>query len=463
MPRVPSRIRPVGSILAEAGYRCYLVGGAVRDMLSGRSVADLDLATDAEPRDVMRLFRRVIPTGVEHGTVTILFKGQQYEITTFRTEADYSDGRHPDAVAFARTIEEDLARRDFTVNGMAVDVQTGTLVDPFDGAGDIKRGVIRAIGEPHERFSEDSLRVLRAIRFAVQLEFSIDEATFTAIRDCRDGIVRISVERIRDELLKMVQARDAARAFRLMRDTGLLEHVLPELLEGIDVAQDSEAAPDVFEHLLLSMNGAAAERTDIRLAALLHDIAKPRTRVEDRDGAVHFYGHDERSAEMTGEILGRLRLPKREIEHVVHLVRHHMFSYRSDWSDAAVRRFVARVGLKNVDDLLLLRAADTYGKTAERRADPGIRELRRRIDRVVAQRSALTIGDLAVNGNDLMHDAGIPAGRDMGTVLRFLLETVIEDPAQNDRQTLLQIGRRFYRERISGPRGDRHSHPSGER
>ncbi len=452
MPRVPTRIRPIGSILAEAGYRCYLVGGAVRDMLAGRPVSVLDLATDAEPRDVMRLFRRVIPTGVEHGTVTILFKGQQYEITTFRTEADYSDGRRPDSVAFAPTIEEDLARRDFTVNGMAIDVQSGTLVDPFDGTGDIQRQVIRAIGEPQERFSEDSLRVLRAIRFAVQLDFSIEARTLSAIRECGAGIARVSLERIRDELLKMLQAGDAARALRLMRETGLLEYVLPELLEGVGVAQDSEAAPDVFEHLLLSTNGAAAERPDIRLAALLHDIAKPRTRVEDEDGAVHFYGHDEQSAQMAVEILGRLRLPKREIDHVAHLIRHHMFSYSPEWSDAAVRRFVARVGRDKVDDLLLLRAADTYGKLGERRADPGIRELRRRIDRVLAQQSALTIGDLALDGNDLKRDAGIPAGRDMGTVLRFLLETVIDDPSQNSRETLLRIAQRFYRERIAVPR-----------
>lgn len=454
MPRVPSQIKPIGSILAEAGYRCYLVGGAVRDMLAGRPVTDLDLATDAEPQEVMRLFRRVIPTGIDHGTVTILFKGQQYETTTFRTESNYSDGRRPDTVAFAPAIEDDLARRDFTVNGMAIDVQTGTLVDPFRGAGDIRRQIVRAIGDPHERFSEDSLRVLRAIRFSVQLEFSIEERTYAAIRQCSAGIVRVSVERIRDELLKMLQARDAARAFRLMRETDLLQYVLPELLEGIDVPQDSEVAPDVFEHLLLSTNGAAPERTDIRVAALLHDIAKPRTRVEDEDGAVHFYGHDEQSARMTAEILSRLRLPKREIEHVTHLIRHHMFSYSSDWSDAAVRRFVARVGADKVDDLLLLRAADTYGKTGERRADPGIRALRRRIQRLVEQQTALTIGDLALDGNDLMRDGGIPAGRDMGTVMRFLLETVIDDPAQNSRETLLKIAQRFYQERIAGPRSE---------
>ncbi|TVQ39243.1 MAG: HD domain-containing protein [Spirochaetaceae bacterium] len=452
MLRVPAVLKPIASILHQAGYCCYLVGGAVRDMLCGRRVTDLDLATDATPQTVMKLFRRVIPTGIEHGTVTILFKGRQYEITTFRSDGDYGDGRHPQRVDFTRSIVEDLGRRDFTVNGMALEVREKRLIDPFDGRGDIRRRLIRAIGDPEQRFSEDSLRLMRAVRFAVQLEFSIDATTHAAIRRHSDGIRRVSAERIRDELSKMLVERDAAGGLRIMRETQLLRHLLPELLEGIGVPQDSQAAPDVFEHLLLTLNGADPQRLDMRWAALLHDVAKPRCVQSDSAGALHFYGHDTLSAEMASAILVRLRYPRRLTEHVAHLIRHHMFDYSSTWNDAAVRRFVARVGPHAVDDLLLLRAADSYGKSGRRRADPAINELRRRVAAVVQQEQALSIRDLAVNGNDLQREIGIPSGRDMGTVLRFLLESVLDDPAQNERQRLLTIAERFYRERIAGPR-----------
>ncbi len=452
MLHVPGPLRPIAAILRNAGYHCYLVGGAVRDMVAGRSVTDLDLATDAPPQAVMKLFRRVIPSGIEHGTVTILFKGKPYEITTFRTEREYHDGRRPQQVEFTASIEEDLGRRDFTVNGMALEIPDARLVDPFDGRGDIKRRLIRAIGDPDERFSEDSLRLMRAVRFALQLDFSIEPRTFSAIQRRAAGIKRVSAERIRDELTRMLATPQPAAGFGLLRQAALLEQVLPELLEGIGVEQDSAVAPDVFEHLLLSVNGAPAERLDIRWAALLHDIAKPRCRARLDNGAVHFHGHDEMSAQMAADILSRLRYPRRLVEHVMHLIRHHMFDYQRQWSDAAVRRFVARVGIDKIDDLLLLRAADTFGKTGRRRADQQINELRRRIDVVQQEQHAITIADLALNGSDLQHEIGIPPNRDMGTVLRFLLETVLEDPALNQRERLLEIAERFYRERIAGPR-----------
>ncbi|TVR03791.1 MAG: CCA tRNA nucleotidyltransferase [Spirochaetaceae bacterium] len=444
---IPSELRPIAAIFSQSGYRCFLVGGAVRDLLMGISPGDLDLATDATPQQVTSLFRRVIPTGVAHGTVTILFQGGQYEVTTFRTETTYSDGRRPDSVAFASTIDEDLSRRDFTINGIALDLNNGHVVDPFGGRDDIHRRVVRAIGEPDQRFGEDALRLLRAIRFAVKLGFSIDEDTLAAVRRAADSIARISAERVRDELTRMILSPDPRRALRLLRDTQLLEHVLPELTRGIGVPQDGSAAPDVFEHLALSTEGAPADRLDLRLAALLHDVAKPDC-LQEQEGALLFYGHDESSATIAEGVLRRLRFPNRLIARVCHLIRHHMFHYTDEWTDSAVRRFLARVGGENVEDLFALRVADRYGKIGRHTPDPMLDELRGRITEMTARRDAVSVADLAVNGSDLM-TAGIPSGPAVGTTLRFLLEAVMDDPNQNNRARLLEIARRFYEDRLN--------------
>ncbi len=445
--RIPAELRPIAAVFAQGGYQCFLVGGAVRDLLMNTQPGDLDLATDATPPQVTAIFRRVIPTGIAHGTVTILFQGKQYEVTTFRTETTYSDGRRPDSVAFASTIDEDLSRRDFTINGIALDLHDGHVVDPFGGRDDIQRCVVRAIGEPEERFREDALRLLRAIRFAVKLDFAIDKNTLAGIRRAAPTISRISAERVRDELTRMIQSPDPRRALRLLRDTGLLTPVLPELETGIGVPQDGTAAPDVFEHLALSTEGAPSDRLDLRLAALLHDVAKPDC-LQEQDGVLQFHGHDDRSAEISEAVLRRLRYPNRLIAHVSHLIRHHMFHYTSDWTDSAVRRFLSRVGVENVEDLFALRAADRYGKTGRRTADPAIEELRVRIAEMTARRDAVSVAHLAVNGTDLMA-AGIPRGPAVGTTLRFLLETVMDDPGQNHQAQLLEIARRFYEDRLN--------------
>ena len=445
--RIPSELRPIAAVFAQGGYQCFLVGGAVRDLLMNVQPGDLDLATDATPQQVTAIFRRVIPTGIAHGTVTILFQGRQYEVTTFRTETTYSDGRRPDSVAFASTIDEDLSRRDFTINGIALDLHDGHVVDPFGGRDDIHRCRVRAIGKPDERFAEDALRLLRAVRFAVKLGFAIDKDTLAGMRRAAPTISRISAERIRDELTRMIQSPDPRRALHILRDTQLLSPVIPELTRAIGVPQESTAAPDVFEHLVLSSEGAPADRLDLRLAALLHDVAKPDC-LQEREGVLQFHGHDQMSAEMAEAVLRRLRFPNRLIAHVSHLIRHHMFHYTSDWTDSAVRRFVARVGVENVEDLLELRAADRYGKTGRRTADPASDELRARVAEMMTRRDAVSVAHLAVNGTDLMA-AGIPGGPAVGTTLRFLLDTVIDDPRQNDQARLLEIARRFYEDRLN--------------
>ena len=282
--RVPRTVRDLAHIFKTSGFQCHLVGGAVRDILMGRAHSDFDIATDALPAQVVSLFRRVIPTGIKHGTVTVLFKGMTFEVTTFRTETDYSDGRRPDTVAFQPSIFDDLARRDFTINAMAYDLLADRLNDPHEGEKDLQRRLIRAIGEPAERFREDGLRPLRACRIAAQLSFAIDGPTRDAIPGALDILARVSAERVRDELLKTLQAPVPSTGLLLMKDTGILGVVLPELLEGVGVTQGSLHCYDVFTHSLYACDAAPAESLLLRMAALFHDIGKPGSaRVDPTD------------------------------------------------------------------------------------------------------------------------------------------------------------------------------------
>ena len=451
--KLPDALHEIHDRLAEAGHACYLVGGAVRSLILGLPPKDWDLATDAEPEEVMRLFRRVIPTGIKHGTVAILHRGGQYEITTFRIDGKYTDSRRPDSVVFTQDLLEDLRRRDFTINSMAVDIGTGTLTDPHDGRGDCKRKIVRAIGNPVERFDEDGLRILRAVRFAVQLGFDIEEATVAGIRSRVDNLRKISAERIRDELDKILAAETPSQAFRFMAETGMLAIVLPELAEGIGMEQKGMHLYDIFNHNILACDGAPKDRPDLRLAALLHDIGKPEVRESESNGLPRFHRHDEASAKIASAVLKRLKYPTALEKRVVHLVREHMFNYEPKWSDAAVRRFLRKVGREYVDDLFLLRQADQYG-TRGKKPDPlSLREFRERIDRVLAEEHALTLKDLKVNGEDLHRDAKIPKGPAMGSVFDFLLEAVLDDPALNVREKLLELAENFYASRIQAASG----------
>jgi len=424
-----------------------VVGGAVRDLVDGREPGDFDIATDALPSDVKVVFRRVIPTGIKHGTVTVLVKGESIEVTTFRTESAYSDRRHPDSVEFVPTLEEDLSRRDFTFNGMAIDPVNEKFTDPFGGAEDLRSRIVRAIGPPLDRFNEDSLRLLRAIRFATQFEASIEPETFDALRTAAPNLLKVSAERIRDELVKILSSRRPSRGFRLMRDSNTLQVVVPELSECIGVEQRGLHRFDVFDHSLMACDAAPADSLDLRLSALFHDIGKPRSLEVLPDGTRTFHGHDRLSSEMTAAILRRLRFSNAVIDRVTTLIRHHMFSYTPEWTDAAVRRFLARVGRENVDDLMELRRADSEARTGEPADLRGLAEMGRRISSVTDAEHALTISDLSINGNDLA-DAGIPKGRAMGTVLEHLLETVLDDPALNRRDRLTEIAVKFYQTRI---------------
>ncbi len=437
---MPKEIRDFASVFAAAGKRCYIVGGALRDSLLGRPVHDFDAATDALPDEVLKLFRKVIPTGIKHGTVTVLWKGFSIETTTFRRDMGYSDGRRPDMVHYGASLEEDLERRDFTINAMAWDPLDNELVDLHGGKEDLSRRLIRAVGDPRLRFDEDGLRPLRALRFSAQLGFEIEGSTLAAVPGALHRTRLVSHERVREELEKTLVAPLPSPAFLRMEETGLLAVILPELSRCRGVDQKGFHRFDVLDHSLATMD-ASFPILRIRLAALFHDIGKVDTREPGADGTWTFHRHEEASARMALAVMRRLKFPNAECEAVTHLIRSHMFNYEEQWTDAAVRRFLARVGPDYVEELFALRLADTAGKDGSPPDERGLEPFRKRIGLILEAGHALGIKDLAIGGNDLAA-IGIAKGPAMGRLLADLLSTVMDDPGQNTRDRLLDIAAR---------------------
>ncbi|WP_428768923.1 CCA tRNA nucleotidyltransferase [Treponema sp. HNW] len=461
---VPPVLQKINRIFSDAGFEAWLVGGAVRDIVRGKKASDWDIATDAQPEQVCALFKRVIPTGIEHGTVTVIFTGHHIEVTTFRTEKGYSDGRHPDAVQYVSGIEEDLARRDFTMNAIAVSLKDGHIFDPFDGKKDIKSKNIRCVGEPSQRFNEDGLRPVRAIRFASTLNFTIEEKTLGAISGAREKIAGVSLERFRDEFIKILLSEKPSYGLSLLEQTGILSIFIPELASCRGVNQADGRGHhrfDVLDHLFYACDHALSrsQKEDnlltIRLAALFHDIGKPPVKNEvtkNNIDCITFYSHEKEGAALCTRILERLRFPSKTVRYVSFLVLHHMFHYESSWTDAAVRRFMARItppaGLGNLEqalsDLFDLRIADASGMTNSAPIlhtgtwSADLLELKERIDKESAQKNAIGLKDLALSGRDLI-EAGIPSGRGLGLLLEELLQTVLDDPACNTKEKLLEI------------------------
>ncbi|MGB8329517.1 MAG: HD domain-containing protein [Polyangiales bacterium] len=435
--------RPVLEICKElrnTGERAWVVGGCVRDTLRGERVNDWDVATTALPDKVKQTFRRVIPTGIDHGTVTVLWKGGTYEVTTLRGEGAYTDGRRPDSVVFVQDIDRDLARRDFTVNAIAYDPVDGQIVDPFHGLVDMRNKILRAVGDPAERFQEDGLRILRGARFAATLEFELEKATEVAFRGALETFRKVSPERVREEWVKTMKARAPSRAFEVMRRTGILEVTYPELLEQVGCEQNQWHAYDVWDHSMRVLDESTGEPAE-RIAALLHDVAKPRTRARsDKTNDWTFYHHEKIGADMAAQWLREYRFSNRERELIVDLIRHHLICYTSDWTDAAVRRFIKRVGSSNVDPLLRLGEADALGKGRNVENElAALKELRGRIDKALEDGSALTTQDLAIGGSDVIEHLEGGAGPIVGKILRDLLDRVIEDPSLNTRDKLLPL------------------------
>ncbi len=448
--KIPEDVIGLCARLREQGKRGWIVGGCVRDLLRGKSPHDWDVATDARPEEVRKIFRRVIDTGIAHGTVTVVLRGQHYEVTTLRGEGVYSDGRRPDAVHFVDDIVADLARRDFTINAIAIDPVDGHVIDPFEGQRDLVAKVIRAVGDARERFGEDGLRVLRAARFAATLAFEVESSTLAAMGDPRslDVYRKVSPERVRDEWWKAMLAARPSRAFQLMLDTGLLGITCPELIESVGCEQNKHHAFDVWGHAMACLD-ACSPRPVLRVAALLHDVGKPRSRkMGDKTNDWTFYNHEKIGADMADPILQRLKVSNEERSRVVRLVRHHLVCYSDEWTDATVRRWIRRVGPDLTDDLYDLSRADALGKGREVANEiASIAELEDRAQAQLEAGAALTTRDLAINGNDLMKELGVAPGRIIGQTLEKLLELVTDDPTCNTRERLLTVASTFVGEK----------------
>lgn len=461
---VPSHVQKVARILIKEGFSVYLVGGAIRDIIMGREPHDYDLATSALPEEMLNIFPKSVSTGAKFGTVLALVpdeygENMEVEVTTFRSESDYVDGRWPSKVEFVQEIDKDLGRRDFTINAMALDLSSADLDgeevervwevrDPFGGREDIDRRVVRAVGTPIERFKEDGLRAFKACRLASQLDFEIEPETFEAMKMSIPVAKMVSMERVRDEFMKMLlKSPKPSKGIELMREAGLLQIFLPELLEGLGVEQKLYHADDVYHHCLKTCDYA---EDSVKLAALLHDIAKPRTDM----GNGHFYGHDVMGENMVEDIMKRLKFSRADIERTKRLVRNHMFYYPhteeemgsevefNQWSDSAVRRFLRRVGDENVEDLFKLRIADATSNPQSAFRPEEIEKLQLHISKVRQQDMALKISDLDITGEDLK-SIGVEPGKRMGEILNALLEMVLEDPLLNTKERLLEEVRRL--------------------
>ncbi len=431
---LPDPVKKVISILEQNGYEAYAVGGCVRDCIMGHTPHDWDVTTSALPAEVKSCFDRTIDTGIEHGTVTVRMYGQSFEVTTYRVDGDYEDGRHPKDVTFTASLEEDLKRRDFTINAMAYN-DTAGLVDMFGGAEDIASRTIRCVGDPKERFGEDALRMLRALRFSAQLDFEIEEATFAAIKELSDTLSRISAERITAETLKLITS-DHPEKIEAVYDTGLTAVFFPEWDEMMATPQNHHHhCYDVGHHTIEVMKHVSADKV-MRLAAMLHDVAKPICKKTDPHGEDHFVGHPQLGADMTREILRRFKLDNATIYDVCCLVRHH--DERPAPTRRNIRRLMSRVGADHMPGLIELKRADVHGQSGYKREEKlaELDEIERLFEQIVSEGECVTVAELAVSGKDVIA-AGVPRGPEIGRILKRLLDMVIDDPSQNDRDILL--------------------------
>jgi len=441
---IPKEVKDVIEKLKKAGFEAYVVGGCVRDFLRGEKPKDWDITTNAKPTEIRKLFPKSFYEN-RFFTVTVLTESEdptlrEIEITTFRKEAKYTDKRHPDFIEFAKTLEEDLKRRDFTVNAMALKIEDSKfeIVDLFEGQKDLKNKIIRAVGNPKERFSEDALRMMRAVRFAVTLgkDWKIEKETEKAIKENAIWISAISKERIRDEFLKIIMSKEAAKGIELMRKLQLLKYIIPELLEGYGVTQNKHHIFTCWEHYIRSLDFAAKKgfSLHVRLAALFHDIGKPRTKRGEGPDAT-FYGHEVVGAKMTAQILNRLRFPKKDIEKIVKLVRYHLFYYNpGEVGESSVRRLIRKVGLENMEELIQVRMADRIGSGVPKAEPYKLRHLRYMIEKV--SRDPISVKMLKVGGEDVMRILKIKPGPKVGQILNILLSEVIENPKKNEKKFL---------------------------
>jgi putative nucleotidyltransferase with HDIG domain len=462
---IPQPVIEIYKNLEQAKFDIYFVGGCVRNILLDKPVKDWDMTTNATPEEMLQLFPDAFYDN-QFGTVGIAISSPLHEgegqgegensttskyvveITTFRSESGFKDKRHPESVTWGKTIEEDLQRRDFTVNAMAMKLNAkgkldeGYIIDPFAGQTDIASKTIRAVGNPQERFKEDALRLMRAIRFATQLGFSIEEKTWEAIQTDAALLPAISVERIHDELLKILASDHPYDGIMLLKNAKLLDYILPELLEGIGVSQTRPGRHhifDVFTHNVLALKECPATNPVVRFATLIHDVGKPRVRSEDANGYVIFYNHELVGAKLAYQICERLRFSKKDRDKIVKLIRWHMFTVDEHITDAAVRRFIRRIGVDNVKDMIDLRIGDRLGSgIPEERAESWrLKKFKQRIEEQL-QPEPFSIKDLAIDGNDIIQTLNMKPGPQIGKILQKLFEEVDEDLSLNTKEYLLK-------------------------
>jgi tRNA nucleotidyltransferase (CCA-adding enzyme) len=457
---IPQHIKAIYKKFHDAGFMLYPVGGCVRDILQNQTPKDWDLTTDATPEEMLKLFPDAFYDNT-FGTVGLPFealakegipeetdnKTEQksvVEVTTFRTERNYTDRRHPGEVTWGKTIEEDLSRRDFTMNAIAIELKpemsSDKLIDPFQGQEDINNKLIRAVGDPNERFKEDALRMMRAIRFAAQLGFQIEENTLQAITNDAPLIGEIAGERIRDELLKLLASDYPYEGVMLLKNTGLLHQILPELLEGVGVSQERPGRhhkDDVFTHNVLSLKYCPSIDPIIRFATLIHDVGKPRVASTDENGLVIFHNHEIVGSRMAYEICDRLRFSKKQRGKVCKLIRWHMFTVDEHITDSAVRRFIRRIGVENVKDMMDLRVGDRLGGGTQTAESWRLKLFKQRVEEQLAP-APFSVNDLAINGYDVMQELNMKPGPQIGEILQKLFEEVDEDLSKNTKEYLLQ-------------------------
>ena len=438
---IPEKVSRVTEVIKNSHHDAYLVGGCVRDLITGKSPKDWDVTTNAKPDVLVKLFEskgmKVVYENI-FGTVLVVYEDEelssplrQIEITPYRSETTYSDNRHPDSVSFADNLEDDLLRRDFTMNAIAYNPVSHETIDLYGGVSDIANKVIRTVGDANERFNEDALRMMRAIRFASQLGFAVSHETLEAISKNEDLLKKVSQERIRDEFIKTIDSKEPAIGIGLMKQLGVLEFVIPELLEGVGCVQGGVHIYDVFEHLVHACQHAADKNFPfyIKLTALFHDIGKPRTRRPGNKKAYTFYGHEVVGARMTQKIMERLKFPRAEIDLVTKFVRWHMFfSDTESITLSAVRRMIANVGKDHIWDLMKVRECDRVGMN-KTEAPYRLRKYFAMIEECL--RDPVSVSQLAIDGNYLMKTLNVKPGRRMGWMLHALLEEVLDDPTKN--------------------------------
>ena len=443
--KIPDEIVKIYKKIHDSNFEIYLVGGCVRNILLEKDVKDWDMTTNATPQELLKLFKNGFYDN-DFGTVGIPIKDKKVaEVTTFRTEHGYKDRRRPEKVQWGKTIEEDLSRRDFTINAIALGIEAQPqgsahkIIDPFNGREDIKSKIIKAVGDPKLRFKEDALRLMRAIRLATELSFTIEENTWTEIVSDASLINEISKERIQIELLRILSSDYPYEGLMLLRNSGLLEHIVAELLEGEGVSQARPGrhhTTDVFTHNVMSLKFCPSKDPIVRFATLIHDVGKPKVASKDENGVVIFHNHELAGAKIAQALCERLKFSKKDKEKVVNLIRWHMFTVDEKITDAAVRRFIRRVGVENVKDMMDLRIGDRLGGGTQTAESWRLKLFKKRVEEQLKP-APFSINDLAIDGNDVMKILNIKPGPKIGKILQKLFEEVDEDLSRNTKEYLI--------------------------